>query len=61
MVALDPQSKLVIYTIDGGAAEAISDVQDGDRALRWTADGKTLLVAAVDRPNLVFLLDNRAA
>ena len=61
MVALDPQGKLVIYTIDGGVAEAISDVQDGDRALRWTADGKTLLVAAVDRPNLVFLLDNRAA
>ena len=57
VVAVDPQGKLVIYPVEGGAPEVIPGVQGGDRPLRWTADGKTLLVAAVESPNVIFDLD----
>ncbi len=57
VAAVDPQGKLVIYTVDGGSSQSIPGVRSGDRALRWMADGKTLLVAPVDRPNVIFALD----
>lgn len=58
IVAVDPQGKLVIYHADGSAApEPINGTQEGDRALRWTADGKAILVAALNLQNVIYSVD----
>jgi hypothetical protein len=57
VAAINPQGKLVFYSAENGAEEAIRGVQDGDRHVRCTANGETLLVAPVDQPNEVFAVD----
>ncbi len=57
VAAVDPQGKLVIYSLEGGEALAVPGVTVGDRPLHWTGDGKNLLVARWDSPNVVYKLE----
>jgi len=54
VAAVDPQGKLVIYPADGGEATTVSGAAVGERALEWLPDGKNLLVAQLDSPNMVY-------
>ena len=57
VAAVDPQGKLVIYSVDGGEPTTVSGAAIGERALGWLPDGKSLLVAQLDAPNMVYELE----
>jgi hypothetical protein len=57
VATLDPERKPILYPVDGGAAEAIPGTLDGDEPVKWTADGKSVLVGRPELPNRVFLID----
>jgi eukaryotic-like serine/threonine-protein kinase len=57
VAALSPQGTIRIYSVDGGEATDIPDVKVGERALRWLPDGKSLLTARGEEPNVVYELE----
>jgi len=54
VAAVDPEGQIVIYPVDGGEPTAVPGTNAGERALTWLPDGKSLLVARVDAPNVVY-------
>ena len=54
VAAVDPDGKIAIYPVDGGAAVPVPGVENGDRTLEWMPDGKSLLVARLDVPNVIY-------
>jgi WD40 repeat protein len=54
VAAADPDGKIAIYFVDGGEPAAVAGTTSQDRALQWKPDGKSLLVAVVDAPNVVY-------
>ena len=54
VAAADPDGKIAIYSVDGGEPAAVAGTTSQDRALQWMPDGKSLLVAVVDAPNVVY-------
>jgi eukaryotic-like serine/threonine-protein kinase len=57
IAAQDPQGKITIYPVDGGAPVAVPSVQSGDVAIQWTTDGKGLLVGRREVPARVFTIN----
>jgi Tol biopolymer transport system component len=54
VAAVSPEGEVVIYSVDGGAAITVPGTLPGERALQWLPDGKSLLVARADIPNVVY-------
>ena len=54
VAAVDPQGLMVIYPVDGGEPKSVPGVQVGERPVRWMPDGKSLLTATLDMPNVVY-------
>jgi len=57
VVGVDPEGNLTIYPVDGGEAKPVPGIVEGDRCVRWTEDGKSLLVTQRDVPNVVYMVD----
>jgi Tol biopolymer transport system component len=57
VAAQDPEGKITIYSVDGGAPVAVPSVQTGDVAIQWTPDGKALLVGRREVPARVFAIN----
>jgi serine/threonine protein kinase/dipeptidyl aminopeptidase/acylaminoacyl peptidase len=57
VAAVDPDGKIAIYPVDGGEAMSVPGVTVGERALEWLPDGKSLLIAKLDVPNVVYELE----
>jgi WD40 repeat protein len=54
VAAVGPQGKIAIYPVDGGEAITVPEVAERERAMEWLPDGKSLLIAQVDAPNVVY-------
>jgi WD40 repeat protein len=54
VAAVSPEGEIVIYSVDGGEATTVPGTLPGERGLQWLPDGKSLLVARVDTPNVVY-------
>ena len=54
VAAVDPNGKISIYPVDGGEASPVPGSEVGERPLHWLPDGKSLLVARIERPNVVY-------
>jgi eukaryotic-like serine/threonine-protein kinase len=50
----DPDGKITIYPVDGGAPTPLPGAAVGDRPVGWLPDGKSLLTAGVQSPNVVY-------
>lgn len=57
VAAQDPEGKITIYSVDGGAPVAVPSVQNGDVAIQWTPDGKALMVGRREVPARVFTIN----
>jgi serine/threonine protein kinase/Tol biopolymer transport system component len=57
VVAVNPQGKLAIYPVGEGSPEDVPGALDGDRAVRWMPDGKSLLISTINAPNVILTLD----
>jgi eukaryotic-like serine/threonine-protein kinase len=57
VAAVSPEGELVIYSAEGGQATAVPGTLPGERGLQWLPDGKSLLVARVDTPNVVYQVE----
>ena len=57
VAAVDPEGKISIYDVAGGNASLVPNTEEGEEALQWTTDGKSLLVARQEISSRVFLLD----
>jgi Tol biopolymer transport system component len=57
VAAVDPDGKLVFYSVEGGEPESIPGAREGDRVVRWTLDGKSLLISTLAAPNAIDELD----
>jgi eukaryotic-like serine/threonine-protein kinase len=57
VAAVDPNGKIAIYPVDGGEAGSVPGSEVGERPLQWLPDGKSLLVARVERPNVVYEIE----
>ncbi len=44
VAALDPERRLLLYSVDGGDPAPVRGAQDGDVPLRFTPDGRALYV-----------------
>jgi Tol biopolymer transport system component len=54
VAAVDPGGKIVTYPIDGGEPTSVPGTTVGERALTWLPDGRSLLVARVGAPNVIY-------
>jgi len=54
VAAVDPDGKIAIYSVDGGEATSVPGTKTDERALQWLSDGKSLLVARIGSPNVVY-------
>ncbi len=54
VAAIDPQGLLALYSVDGGEPRSIPGIPAGERPVRWMPDGKGILTAAVNTPNVIF-------
>ena len=54
VAAVDPEGKIAIYPVDGGEAANIPGVAVGERTLEWLPDGKSMLIARLDVPNVIY-------
>jgi hypothetical protein len=57
VAAGDPQGKITLYPVDGGTAMVVPNFQSGDVPVRWTPDGKALLVGRREVPIRLFTID----
>jgi serine/threonine protein kinase len=57
VAALDFQGRAVVYDIDGGPSSLVAGTLEGDEPVRWTVDGKSLLVGRAEIPNRVFMIN----
>jgi serine/threonine protein kinase/Tol biopolymer transport system component len=57
VAARDPQGQLTLYSVADGTPLAVPGGQEGDEPVRWTADGKILLVGRPGTPTQVFGID----
>jgi hypothetical protein len=57
VAAVDPEGKISIYDVGGGNASLVPNTEEGEEALQWTTDGKSLLVARQEISSRVFLVD----
>ena len=57
VAAVDPSGKISIYPVDDGEPSTIVGSEVGERPLDWLPDGKSLLVARVERPNVVYQVE----
>jgi serine/threonine protein kinase/Tol biopolymer transport system component len=57
VVAVDPQGKLAIYPVTGGAPEDVRGALYGDRPVRWMPDGKSMLISTLNAPNVILILN----
>jgi eukaryotic-like serine/threonine-protein kinase len=48
VIALDAQHQTSFYPVEGGAAQAISNLEDEDDIIGWSSDGTSLYVARVN-------------
>jgi eukaryotic-like serine/threonine-protein kinase len=54
VAAVDPEGRIAIYSVDGGEATSVPGTTAGERALHWLPDGRSLLTARIDAPNIVY-------
>jgi eukaryotic-like serine/threonine-protein kinase len=54
VAAVSPEGEIAIYSVDGGEATTVPGTLPGERGLQWLPDGKSLLVARADTPNVVY-------
>jgi eukaryotic-like serine/threonine-protein kinase len=57
VAAQDPQGKISIYPVPSGTSIPVPGIEPGDVAIKWTADGKALLVGRREVPARVFTID----
>jgi len=57
VAAQDPEGKISIYPVDGGAPVPVRGVEPEDVPVQWTPDGKSLLVGRREVPTRIFTLD----
>ena len=57
VAADNPQGLISIYPVDGGEAADLVGGTAGERPLEWLPDGKSILVARADRPNVVYEIE----
>jgi len=58
IIALDPDGKLYIYSINGGERRVVGGAEPGDVPLRWGADGHSIFVTQTGEiPAKVFRVD----
>jgi eukaryotic-like serine/threonine-protein kinase len=57
VAAQDPGGKITLYPVDGGNAVSVPGVQPGEGPIRWTPDGKSLLIGKLEIPIQVYILD----
>lgn len=50
LVAIDSDRRFWLYPMDGGQPRALSGIEPGEDAIRWSADGKYLFVASDSIP-----------
>ena len=54
VASADPNGKIAIYPVDGGEVISVPGVAVGERPVDWLPDGKSLLVARVETPNVIY-------
>ena len=54
VAAVGPEGLITVYPVDGGEAMTVPGSTVGERALEWLPDGKSLLTARVEAPNVVY-------
>jgi len=57
VVATDPEGNISIYPVDVGTAVQVHGTRAGERPVRWMPDGKGVVVAAFESPNVIYLID----
>ena len=53
VAAIDPQGLMAIYPVEGGEAKSVPGVQVGERPVHWLPDGKSIVTASIDAPNVL--------
>jgi dipeptidyl aminopeptidase/acylaminoacyl peptidase len=54
VAAVGPDGLITIYPVEGGEPTVVPGTTAGERALEWLPDGKSLLTARVEAPNVVY-------
>jgi eukaryotic-like serine/threonine-protein kinase len=54
VAAIDPQGLIAIYPVEGGDAKSVPGVQVGERPVHWLPDGKSIITATIDAPNVLY-------
>jgi hypothetical protein len=54
VAAVGPEGVITIYPVDGGEPTTLPGSATGEIALGWLPDGKSLLTARVEAPNVVY-------
>jgi eukaryotic-like serine/threonine-protein kinase len=57
VAARDPEGRIAIYPVAGGAPISVPSTQSGEEPLQWTPDGKSLLVGRREIPARVFMIN----
>jgi len=57
VAAQDPEGKIAIYPVNSGTPQVVPNTQPGDVPVRWTPDGKSLLVGRREVPSRIFTID----
>jgi len=57
LAAIDSDRGFWLYPIDGGQPKALSSIEPGEDAIRWSADGKYLFVASDTIPVEVYRVE----
>ncbi len=57
VAAQDPEGKITIYPVTGGAPMVVPNTQPGDIPVHWTPDGKSLLIGRRELPVPVVMID----
>jgi len=57
LVAVDPDRKFWLYPVDGGPHRALSGIEAGEQAIRWSVDGKYLFVVSGGIPVRVYRVE----
>ena len=57
VAAVNPEGRLTIYPVDGSSPQPVPNGQEGERPVRWSADGKTIMAATIAAPNVLYWVD----